>query len=149
MADHAIEALSASRVKEVSILGRRGPVQAAFTTVEVRELGELPGADVIVRPEEVAIDDVSAVELAAARAATRAKVAIVQEFSRRAPAGKVPSSATSTPSSTRAGRRPTSVSASRARTSRAATRRPSSSPGTTAIPTSAIASSTSRSNAWR
>jgi len=88
MADYAIEALSQSRVKEVSILGRRGPVQAAFTTVEVKELGELPGADVIVRPEEVALDELSAAELAAARAATRTKVEIVQEFSRRTPTGK-------------------------------------------------------------
>jgi ferredoxin--NADP+ reductase len=88
MADYAIEALSRSRVKEVSILGRRGPVQAAFTTVEVKELGELPGADVIVHPEEAAIDEASAEELAAARAATRAKVEIVQEFSRRTPGGK-------------------------------------------------------------
>jgi ferredoxin--NADP+ reductase len=88
MADYAIEALSASRVKEVSILGRRGPVQAAFTTVEVKELGELPGADIVVRPEEVVIDAVSAAELESARAATKAKVEIVQEFSRRTPAGK-------------------------------------------------------------
>src|SRR5262245_31646825 len=88
MADYAIEALSRSRVKEVSILGRRGPVQAAFTTVEVKELGELPGADVIVHPEEVAIDEASAEELAGARAATKAKVEIVQEYSRRTPGGK-------------------------------------------------------------
>jgi ferredoxin/flavodoxin---NADP+ reductase len=88
MADYAIAALSESRVREVSILGRRGPVQAAFTTVEVKELGELLGADVVVRPEEVVIDEVSAAELAGARAATKAKVEIVQEFSRRAPAGK-------------------------------------------------------------
>jgi ferredoxin--NADP+ reductase len=88
MAGYAIEALSRSRVREVSILGRRGPVQAAFTTVEVKELGELPGADVIVHPEEAAIDEASAEELAAARAATRAKVEIVQEFSRRTPGGK-------------------------------------------------------------
>ena len=88
MADYAIEALSQSRVREVMILGRRGPVQAAFTTVEVKELGELPGADIVVRPEEVVIDEVSAGELAAARAATKAKVEIVQEFSRRTPEGK-------------------------------------------------------------
>jgi ferredoxin--NADP+ reductase len=54
----------------------------------VKELGELPGADVIVHPEEAAIDEASAQELAAARAATRAKVEIVQEFSRRTPGGK-------------------------------------------------------------
>ncbi|MGH7730258.1 MAG: NADP oxidoreductase, partial [Candidatus Eiseniibacteriota bacterium] len=88
MADYAIEALSESRVTEVAILGRRGPAQAAFTTVEVKELGELPGADVIVRPEEVVLDELSAAELASARAATRAKVEIVQEFSRRTPQGK-------------------------------------------------------------
>ncbi len=88
MADDAIEALSGSRVKEISILGRRGPVQAAFTTVEVKELGELLGADVCVRPEEVAIDPISAAELETARSATKAKVEIVQEFSRRTPAGK-------------------------------------------------------------
>jgi ferredoxin--NADP+ reductase len=44
---------------------------------------------VIVRPEEVVLDEVSAAELAAARAATKAKVEIVQEFSRRTPAGKL------------------------------------------------------------
>src|SRR5437867_4898849 len=88
MADHAIAALSLSRVKEISILGRRGPVQAAFTTVEVKELGELTAADVSVRPEEVALDPLSIAELEAARSATKAKVEIVHEFSRRAPAGK-------------------------------------------------------------
>jgi len=88
MADHAIEALAKSRVRDVHILGRRGPVQAAFTTVEVRELGEMTEAEPVVKPEEVAIDPLSDEELAAARAATRAKVEIVQEFSRRASAGK-------------------------------------------------------------
>jgi ferredoxin--NADP+ reductase len=88
MADDAIEALSASRVKEVHILGRRGPVQAAFTTVEVKELGELAGADVFVRPDELELDEASAAELEAGRAATKAKVEIVREFSRHAPAGK-------------------------------------------------------------
>src|SRR5262245_10312471 len=88
MADYAIEALSVSRVKEVFILGRRGPVQAAFTTVEVKELGELAGADVSVLPEEMALDPASAEELAAARAATKAKVDILSEFSKRTPTGK-------------------------------------------------------------
>src|SRR5262245_8260756 len=88
MADYAIEALSVSRVKEVFILGRRGPVQAAFTTVEVKELGELAGADVSVLPEEMALDPASAEELAAARAATKAKVDILSGFSKLAPTGK-------------------------------------------------------------
>jgi ferredoxin--NADP+ reductase len=88
MADHAIEALGRSRVRDVSVLGRRGPVQAAFTTVEVRELGEMSEAEPVVKPEEVALDPLSEEELAAARSATKAKVEIVQEFSRRASAGK-------------------------------------------------------------
>jgi ferredoxin--NADP+ reductase len=88
MADYAIEALSRSSVKDVYLLGRRGPVQAAFTTNEVKELGELPGADVIVLPRELELDPLSAAEMEAARATTRAKVEIVQGFLKHAPAGK-------------------------------------------------------------
>ncbi|MFZ2178038.1 MAG: FAD-dependent oxidoreductase [Rhodococcus sp. (in: high G+C Gram-positive bacteria)] len=46
IADHALEALAASRIKEVVVLGRRGPFQAAFTTPELLALGNLPGIDV-------------------------------------------------------------------------------------------------------
>jgi ferredoxin--NADP+ reductase len=88
MADYAIEALSRSSVKDVYLLGRRGPVQAAFTTNEVKELGELPGADVIVLPRELELDPLSAAEMEAARATTRAKVEIVQGFLKHAPSGK-------------------------------------------------------------
>jgi ferredoxin--NADP+ reductase len=88
MADYAIEALSHSSVKDVYLLGRRGPVQAAFTTNEVKELGEMPGADVVVRHEEIALDPLSAAEMEAARATTRAKVEIVQGFAKLPAAGK-------------------------------------------------------------
>ena len=53
IADHALDALKASRVREVVLLGRRGAAQAAFTNVEVRELGEMAGADVHVRAAEL------------------------------------------------------------------------------------------------
>lgn len=43
MADYALEALSTSQVRRVRIAGRRGPMQAAFTIKEVRELMNLPG----------------------------------------------------------------------------------------------------------
>ena len=56
MAAYAVDALSRSRIREVYLLGRRGPAQAAFTTPELKELGTLRGADVVVRPEEVALD---------------------------------------------------------------------------------------------
>ena len=52
--------LSSSAVREVVLLGRRGPAQAAFTNPEVRELGELLDADVIVHPEQVELDEASA-----------------------------------------------------------------------------------------
>jgi ferredoxin--NADP+ reductase len=88
MADEAIEALSKSRVREVYMLGRRGVVQAAFTTVEVKELGELEDADVIVDADECALDPASAEEMAAGRATVKAKVDIVQGFAQKPRAGK-------------------------------------------------------------
>jgi len=48
MADHALDALASSRVREVVILGRRGPAQAAFTAPELLELGTLRGVDIVV-----------------------------------------------------------------------------------------------------
>ena len=49
-ADHAIEALAESGIEEIVVLGRRGPAQAAFTNPEVRELGELTDADIVIDP---------------------------------------------------------------------------------------------------
>ena len=47
-----MDALRASRVREVHVIGRRGPAQAKFTTKELRELGELAGVDVSVPAPE-------------------------------------------------------------------------------------------------
>jgi len=52
-ADHALDVLARSRVREVIVAGRRGPAQAAFTNPELRELGELSDADVIVDEQEL------------------------------------------------------------------------------------------------
>ncbi|MEU6955354.1 FAD-dependent oxidoreductase [Streptomyces sp. NPDC045714] len=52
----ALSALEESRVRDVHIVGRRGPSQARFTTKELRELGALPGARVVVDPAELALD---------------------------------------------------------------------------------------------
>ncbi len=57
IADYALEALKKSKVKEVYLLGRRGPAQAAFTNPEVRELGNLDDAHAITRIEEVELDE--------------------------------------------------------------------------------------------
>jgi ferredoxin/flavodoxin---NADP+ reductase len=89
IADYALEALRKSRVKEVYLLGRRGPAQAAFTNPEIRELGELADADITADPTEVELDPLSraAVERSQDRA-TLKKVEILREYARRAPTGK-------------------------------------------------------------
>src|SRR6266542_3927144 len=89
IADYALEALRRSRIKEVYLLGRRGPAQAAFTNPEVKEVGELADADVIAQPEEVELDEASraAVERSQDRA-TMKKVQILREYAARKPAGK-------------------------------------------------------------
>jgi len=54
VAAHALEALVNSKVREVFVLGRRGPAQAAFTPGELEELGELESADPVVDPADLA-----------------------------------------------------------------------------------------------
>ena len=54
VAGHALETLKGSAVREVHLLGRRGPEQAAFTPPELKELGELEDADPVVDPSELA-----------------------------------------------------------------------------------------------
>jgi ferredoxin/flavodoxin---NADP+ reductase len=87
-ADHALEVLARSHVREVVVVGRRGPAQAAFTNPELRELGELSDADVIVDPAELdralAVLDPSTEQTATARR----NVEILRGYSQRAPAGK-------------------------------------------------------------
>jgi ferredoxin--NADP+ reductase len=51
--DAAIDAFVNAGIREIVVVGRRGPAQAAFTTPELQELGELAGADVIVDPSDL------------------------------------------------------------------------------------------------
>ncbi len=89
MADYAVEALSNSHIREVYLLGRRGPAQAAFTNPEIKELGELAGADVIVHPEEVQLDPLSQAELEKnPDRLTQRKVEILQGYAVQEPSGK-------------------------------------------------------------
>ena len=50
---HALEVLAESNVREVHVVGRRGPAQAAFTPVEIREFGELHDCDPVLDPAEL------------------------------------------------------------------------------------------------
>jgi ferredoxin--NADP+ reductase len=89
-ADHAIELLDQSQIEEIVVLGRRGPVQAAFTNPEIKELGEMEDADVIVDPAEVELDPASAAYLESDEAdkTTRVNYETLKEFSERTPEGK-------------------------------------------------------------
>lgn len=64
IAEHALEALSRSKVREVHIVGRRGPVQAKFTTKELRELASLAGTVSTIETEHLALSETCNAELA-------------------------------------------------------------------------------------
>jgi ferredoxin/flavodoxin---NADP+ reductase len=89
-ADHAIEVLGRNPIKEILILGRRGPAQAAFTNPELRELGDMADADIDVDPAEAELDELSREYLESddADITTRKNVEIVREFAQREPEGK-------------------------------------------------------------
>jgi len=89
-ADHAIDLLASDAVKEIVILGRRGPVQAAFTNPELLELGELEQADVIVDPADLELDEASQAWLESDESdkTSRENVRILREYAAREPAGK-------------------------------------------------------------
>lgn len=64
IARHALEALAQSKVKEIHLVGRRGPAQAAFTPVEIREFGELENcAPVFANPADLELNPASQTEL--------------------------------------------------------------------------------------
>jgi ferredoxin--NADP+ reductase len=86
--DAAIEAIVSSGIREIVVLGRRGPVQASWTSTELGELGELAGADVVVDPAELELDPASAAELEAASNVVQRNVEILRDFATRKPSGK-------------------------------------------------------------
>jgi ferredoxin--NADP+ reductase len=89
-ADHAIELLDQKKIREIVVLGRRGPAQAAFTNPEIKELGVMEDAEVVVDPSEVELDPASAAFLESDEAdkTTRVNVETLREFSQRSPEGK-------------------------------------------------------------
>ncbi|HLL36921.1 MAG TPA: FAD-dependent oxidoreductase [Streptomyces sp.] len=86
MPDAALRALTASRVAEIQMVGRRGPSQARFTTKELRELGALPEADATVDPAELALDPAYA-DPSALPAPQRRNVEVLRGWADRAPRG--------------------------------------------------------------
>ena len=79
--DAALAAFEAAGIREIVMVGRRGPAQAAFTTPELIELGELAGADVVV----------DSAELAGAEATdtnSERNLEVLREYASRTPEGK-------------------------------------------------------------
>jgi ferredoxin--NADP+ reductase len=79
--DPAIEAIGSSPVREIVIVGRRGPAQASWTTQELKEMGELAGADVHVDPAELegAVED---------NTQTQRNMDVLRDFAARESTGK-------------------------------------------------------------
>jgi len=89
-ADHALAALASSAVREVVLLGRRGPAQAAFTNPELLELGELARADVLVDAADLQLDSASCAWLdsEASDRTARRNVEILRDYAARPPSGR-------------------------------------------------------------
>ncbi len=79
--DPAMEAIGASTIREIVIVGRRGPAQASWTTQELKEMGELAGADVSVDPSELerAVEDDTH---------TQRNMEVLRRFAATEPSGK-------------------------------------------------------------
>jgi ferredoxin--NADP+ reductase len=89
IADYALEALRHSKIKNVYVMGRRGPAQAAFTTPEIKELGEMEDTDAYVLAEEAELDELSQEALAdSSDRATMKKIEIIQSYAGREASGK-------------------------------------------------------------
>jgi ferredoxin--NADP+ reductase len=85
--DPAIAAIGTSTIKDIVVVGRRGPAQASWTTQELKELGELAGADIVVDPAELELDPVSEASLEDDTNSKR-NLEVLRDFAAREPAGK-------------------------------------------------------------
>jgi len=86
--DDAAEAIVRSALREIVMLGRRGPVQAAFTPPELKELGEMAGAEPVVDAADLELDAASEAELEADRERARRNFELLQEYAGREQEGK-------------------------------------------------------------
>ena len=85
--EHALRVLDASAVQDIHLIGRRGPAQAKFSTKELREIGELAGADVLVDPADLVLDEAEQ-ELVVTEPTVRRNLETLQEWAERTPQGR-------------------------------------------------------------
>ncbi len=89
ISQHALDALADSKIKNVYVIGRRGPAQAKFTSKELKEFGELTDSDPIVDPQELILNAASEAELAEKTNAGSKKIYdLFVNYSQREPTGK-------------------------------------------------------------
>lgn len=88
IADHALQALSESRIREIYLVGRRGPAQAKFTPKELRELGEITGSVAMLDARECHVGAQCEVELASPTNTFAAKnVELFRSYASNEPSG--------------------------------------------------------------
>ncbi|HHO55252.1 MAG TPA: NADP oxidoreductase, partial [Trueperaceae bacterium] len=87
IADHSLEVLKESQVKDIYMIGRRGPAQAKYTTKELRELGELVNADIFVDKEDLVLDEESQKVAENDRAISK-QLTELANYAQRKPEGK-------------------------------------------------------------
>ncbi|GAA2099779.1 FAD-dependent oxidoreductase [Microlunatus panaciterrae] len=86
MADDVLASLAGKTVTDVYLLGRRGPAYTSFTTKELREIGQLPGVDVIIDERDLELDESSQAVVGQDKVAAR-NVAVMREWATRQPSG--------------------------------------------------------------
>lgn len=87
IAPHALELLKNNQIKEIHVIGRRGPVQAKWTLPELKEMADLEVTDIIVDAQDMALDPISEAERASDKVAAK-NYAQMQVYAARPPAGK-------------------------------------------------------------
>ncbi|MCX0270868.1 4Fe-4S binding protein [Nocardia zapadnayensis] len=87
IADHALVALRGSNIREVVVLGRRGPLQAAYTSPEFLALAHLSGVDIVIDPAELELDPSSQALLdhPDVEPSLKLKYALAEEFAAKPP----------------------------------------------------------------
>ncbi|MEZ5117041.1 MAG: hypothetical protein R2737_12320 [Candidatus Nanopelagicales bacterium] len=87
MPQHVLDLLASDSITDIHLLGRRGPAQGAFTTKELRELGELADADVLLDPADLDLDELSQAAVDGSKVLAR-NVEVLRDWGSRQPEGK-------------------------------------------------------------
>lgn len=79
MPDYVLDALESSTVRNVHVLGRRGPAHASFTTKELKELGEIPGVRIALDPRDLERTEATMAVVAEDKVAAR-NLAVMEDW---------------------------------------------------------------------